>query len=96
LCAQDGRTALMHAVMGDKTKAFTALLAAHANIDAKDKVRGVNCLHSVLEYVVAADACMWRTIITTMAVVPVRSAQFMGIIIECAGWTHGTHSRCGG
>ena len=42
--AQNGRTALMHAVMGDKTEAFTALLAAHADIEAKDKVRSVHSL----------------------------------------------------
>ena len=37
--AQNGRTALIHAVMGDKPKAFAALLAAHADIQTKDKVR---------------------------------------------------------
>jgi hypothetical protein len=44
LNAQDGRTALIYAVMGYKTEAFAKLLAAHANIEAKDKVRGVHSL----------------------------------------------------
>ena len=62
MSVQDGRTALIHAVMGDKTEAFAALLAAHADIEAKDKVRNVHCLAAYCDFAppMTCDACQWR------------------------------------